>query len=131
VLGLQEIYGRHTGENQALVIIKVIAEFGIATKLGYFMIDNTTNNDTILAALLTMLLDKYNIDYNTIHYRLCCNSYIINLVAQAFLFRYNKDTFSAESNPVYIHYSYRVRDRSLAPEGPSWQALQYRCIHSV
>jgi hypothetical protein len=99
VLGLREIHGRHTGENQALVIMKVIAGFGIDTKLGYFMMDNATNNDTMIAGLSAMLLHEYNINYNAIHHRLCCNGHIINLVAQAVLFGYDKDAFSAESNP--------------------------------
>ena len=81
VLGLREIYGRHTGENQALVIMRLIIEFWIASKLGYFMMDNATNNDTMIAALSVMLLDEYEIEYNAIHYWLCCNGYIINLVA--------------------------------------------------
>lgn len=86
MLGLREIHGRYTGENQALVIIKVIVEFEIASKLGYFMIDNATNKDTIIATLSAMLLDKYNIKYNATYHRLCYNGHIINLVAQAFLF---------------------------------------------
>jgi hypothetical protein len=77
VLGLQEIHGRHTGENQAVVIIRVIAGFGIASQLGSFMIDNATNNDTMIAALSVMLLDEYNIEYNAIHHRVRCNGYII------------------------------------------------------
>jgi hypothetical protein len=80
MLGLQEIGRTYTGENQDLIIIRLIAEFGIASKLGYFIIDNTNNNDTVIAALLVMLLDEYNIEYNDIRYRNCFNSCIINLV---------------------------------------------------
>jgi hypothetical protein len=63
------------------------------------MMDNATNNDTMIATLSGMLLDDYNIEYNATHHRLRYNGHIINLVAQAFLFRYNKEAFSAESNP--------------------------------
>lgn len=99
VLSLREIHGRHTGENQALIIVKVIAEFGIASKLGYFMMDNATNNDTMIATLSALLLNEYNIEYNAIHHQLRCNGHIINLVAQAFLFGYDNEAFSSESNP--------------------------------
>ena len=61
--------------------MRLIIEIWIASKLAYFMMDNATNNDTMIAALSVMLLDKYEIEYNAIHHRLCCNGYIINLVA--------------------------------------------------
>ena len=48
VIGLREIYGRHTGEHQESVVMNVIREFGIASKLGYFMMDNAANNDTMI-----------------------------------------------------------------------------------
>jgi hypothetical protein len=76
VLGLREINRRYTGENQALVIIKVIAEFRVASKLGYFMIDNITNNNTMIALFQPCYL--MNIILNI-------RLYIIGVIAMAIL----------------------------------------------
>jgi hypothetical protein len=48
---LRELEGRHTGDNQAGVIMRVIEEYGIASKVGYFIIDNAENNKTMMRAL--------------------------------------------------------------------------------
>ena len=44
VLGLPELTERHTGENIAAQIIEIIKEFEIGDKLGYFTLDNASNN---------------------------------------------------------------------------------------
>lgn len=51
VLALRELEGRHTGANQSQLILKVIDEFGIASKVGYFMMDNAENNETMMQSL--------------------------------------------------------------------------------
>jgi hypothetical protein len=51
VLALRELEGRHTGDNQARLIMRVIEECGIASKVGYFMMDNAENNETMMRAL--------------------------------------------------------------------------------
>jgi hypothetical protein len=48
----------HLGQNQAEVIMKVINDYGIASKVGYFMMDNASNNDTMMKALST---SSYNL----------------------------------------------------------------------
>ncbi len=51
VLALQEIQGRHTGENLAPIVLDILQDYGITHKLGYIQMDNATNNDTLMAAL--------------------------------------------------------------------------------
>jgi hypothetical protein len=51
VLALQEIQGRYTGENLASIVLDILQDYSITYKLGYIQIDNTTNNDTLIAAL--------------------------------------------------------------------------------
>jgi hypothetical protein len=48
VLALKEIDGDHTGENLAPVILEVIADYGFKTNLGFFVMDNASNNDTMM-----------------------------------------------------------------------------------
>lgn len=43
--------GPYTGENQAGYVMKAIVDFGITSKLGYFMLDNASNNDTLISHL--------------------------------------------------------------------------------
>lgn len=52
VLVFRELQGQHTGENQAQLIITVVEEYGIATKVGFFMMDNAENNETMIRAFL-------------------------------------------------------------------------------
>lgn len=49
VLIFCEMKGSHTGENQAGYVMKAIVDFGITSKLGYFMLDNASNNDTLMS----------------------------------------------------------------------------------
>ena len=51
VLALRNVIGEHTGANQADIIMDVLDEYGIASKLGYFVMDNATNNDTLVKKL--------------------------------------------------------------------------------
>jgi hypothetical protein len=56
VLALKEIEGSHKGNNIILIIIGVLKEWGIKSNLGYFVIDNTGNNDTIIRKISLGLL---------------------------------------------------------------------------
>jgi hypothetical protein len=58
VLALRELSGEHSGENQASLIIDIINEYGIASKVGYFVMDNATNNDTLVISLSKRTLRK-------------------------------------------------------------------------
>lgn len=53
VLSLRELEGQHTGANQAGLIFSVLEEYGILSKVGYFMMDNASNNDTMIEQLST------------------------------------------------------------------------------
>jgi hypothetical protein len=53
VLAMKEIEGNHKGENLALVLMEVIRDWGIVPKLGYMVMDNVSNNDTMMEALST------------------------------------------------------------------------------
>jgi hypothetical protein len=53
VLALQELDGQHSGQNQAESIMEVINDYGIASKVGYFMMDNASNNDIMMESLST------------------------------------------------------------------------------
>jgi hypothetical protein len=50
-LALKDIDGEHDGSHLAAAIMEVVADWGFASKLGYFVMDNATNNDTMMKSL--------------------------------------------------------------------------------
>ena len=48
VLGLLELDGPHSGVNMANSVLGVVEDYGIASKVGYFMMDNVESNDTMI-----------------------------------------------------------------------------------
>jgi hypothetical protein len=59
VLALRELDGKHSGHNIAGCVMQVINDYGIASKVGYFMMDNADNNDTMMEALSTRMYNQF------------------------------------------------------------------------
>lgn len=55
LIGLRRVIGLHAGEVIAEQVIEVIQEYGIEKRLGYFVLDNATSNDTCVEAILNQL----------------------------------------------------------------------------
>jgi hypothetical protein len=90
LLGIQEIYDRHTGANIGAIFIALFEQLNISNKLGYSVTDNAQNNDTILKTK--------QIHYDTSSHRLRCIGHIINLVVKILLF----DPKSMDDNDLSI-----------------------------
>lgn len=87
VLGLKEIQGSHTGSNMADILAKLFEEYGIERKIGYFMMDGASNNNTMIDDISQYLENEHEIkDWCPLTHRLRCNGHVINLVILAFLF---------------------------------------------
>lgn len=84
-IALREIEGSHSGENMAKILWDVLSEYQILTKLGYFTMDNASNNDAMLSALERRLQEE-GIEWDSTNHRLRCNGHIIQLAVGAFLF---------------------------------------------
>jgi hypothetical protein len=79
--------GKYKGENLAKYVMEAITEYELQDKLGYFVMDNADNNDTIMVTLSTSLPLKFKLQYDPIHHRLRCQGrHIINLSVKSFLF---------------------------------------------
>ena len=90
LIGMRRINGAHTGENVAEAVIPVSVEMEILSKLGYFIADNDSRNDTCIRAILR----KHRPDIkDPDSRRVRCLGHIINLAAKAFLFGKNADAF--------------------------------------
>lgn len=87
LLSLPFIHGQHTGEAMARLVLDTIRDFELQDKLGYFMTDNATVNDTTL----TELNKTIPIDFK--EQRLRCLGHIINLACQAMLYSTDTDSY--------------------------------------
>ena len=69
-MAIKEVDGEHSGKNQAKYVLEVLEEYKIEDKLGYLIIDNANNNDTLITSLSSSLRRKHNIKYNLKYHRL-------------------------------------------------------------
>jgi hypothetical protein len=70
----------------------VVKDFGIEEKLGYFMLDNASNNATAMEPIA----DAFKLDSD--ERRLRCACHIINLIARHLLFGFDKDLVEIEES---------------------------------
>lgn len=91
LLALKELEEKHSGEKMAIIILNVFSTYAIRNKLGYFAMDNATNNDTMVEAIARNFHEINDVRYDPIEHRLHCIDHIINLSIEAFLFDKHPD----------------------------------------
>ena len=97
LLSLAEIKDSHTGENIAESVVAIITKFSIQDRIGYFMTDNASNNDTCIKELA----QKFNFDPT--QRRLRCAGHILNLAARQIIHGKNAEAFEqAVENPKHL-----------------------------
>jgi hypothetical protein len=80
-IDLPQLVGAYTGERLAKVITSTLTTYGItAENVGYFVLDNASNNDTAVAALARQF------NFTAASRRLCCGPHTLNLVSQTIIF---------------------------------------------
>lgn len=87
LLGLKEVYGSHSGNNQAVYIIQLIRELELQNKFGFFIGDNATTNDTGVSAILHEFYPLPHVRRNVEHpeverLRARCFNHIMNLICK-------------------------------------------------
>jgi hypothetical protein len=98
-IDLPQLSGAHSGDRIADCVEKTLQAFRItAPKLGYFVLDNASNNDTAIATL------GHRYGFLSSHRRLRCGAHTINLVGQAVIFGSNKSAYdnNAENLPASL-----------------------------
>lgn len=92
-LATPEQTGSHAGIDIAEGVIEVLKDFGIEkAKLGYFVLDNASNNDTAMRAIAK------EFDFDHKERRLRCAGHILNLIARHLLFGFDPDVFAEEDS---------------------------------
>ena len=95
LIAIRQLKGPHTGENQAEVIISIIRDYGIQDRIGYFVTDNASNNDTAIDPILQELCPHLTQKQRK-QRRLRCLGHVINLAAKAFLYGEEADAFEED-----------------------------------
>jgi hypothetical protein len=83
------------GVNIAAVVIKVIEDYEITERVGFFVLDNAENNDVAVKTILKQLRP----DTDPKQRRIRCAGHVINLVAQAFLGGTDEKAFEYGDDP--------------------------------
>jgi hypothetical protein len=85
LLGLRPMYGAHSGIAIAEELLNIMRDFKISDRIGYFVADNASNNDTALREIAK------EIDVDPLRQRIRCSAHILNLVAKAILYGTDSD----------------------------------------
>ena len=96
LLAIREISGAHAGENIGHTVYEMMKEFGICAKIGYFMGDNASNNDTTIQSINRRLQEDGFDGFEWEERRLRCWGHIMNLVVKALLFGPNVSKLEKE-----------------------------------
>jgi hypothetical protein len=106
ILVFKEMTDCHDGKAITANVLAVIDDYNLRDKVGFFVLDNVSSNDTAVAVLGETL------QFNPKVRRLHCVGYILNLVAQQLLFGSDFEKFESEVACV----------ANLREEVKAWQA---------
>ncbi|KAI2475920.1 hypothetical protein Ptr902_12746 [Pyrenophora tritici-repentis] len=96
-IALPQLTGAHTGEKIAEVVSKTLQQFGINSRtVGYFMLDNATNNDTAVLSIAQQM------GLTAAHRRLRCGAHTLNLIGQALLWGSNNDAYDNDRSELAV-----------------------------
>jgi hypothetical protein len=90
-IALPQLSGAHSGERMAEVVLLILQKFGITARtIGYFVLDNATNNNATVASLALKL------SFNPKARRLRCGPHTINLIGQKLLWGRDGEAYNNE-----------------------------------
>ena len=84
LLGMERFSGTHPGANQAQIIWKLLEQYRLRHKVGYFTTNKETNNDTAWNELGKMFRNG-NVAFDQVSTSLWRFGHLINLIVKAFL----------------------------------------------
>ncbi|CAE7020113.1 hypothetical protein PTTW11_03010 [Pyrenophora teres f. teres] len=122
LLGLPELHGAHTGNNIALVAATILRLFSVNdTSVGYFVLDNASNNDTAVESLA----EEFNFTASERRLRCCCH--ILNLGAQLVI--WGKDRSAYENDAAHLDDEEKYMDewRKYGPIGVLFDVIASIC----
>ena len=122
LVSLPELHGKHSGRNIASVVRATLETFKIDEKsLGYFVLDNAANNETVV----DVLSEEYNIC--ALYRRLRCTCHIINLAAQTVIWGKDKEAFENANVNVDEEEKFMEEWRKHGPIGVLFDVITSIC----
>ncbi|KAI1670746.1 Dimer-Tnp-hAT dimerization containing protein [Pyrenophora tritici-repentis] len=119
-IALPQLSGAHSGEMMAEVVIETLQDFGInAQSIGYFVLDNASNND----CTVEVLAHKYG--FNAAHRRLRCGPHTLNLVGQTLLWGKDGDAFNNDARELHDEHDFMEEWRRVGPLGVLLSVISY------
>ena len=91
LLAVRNMHGNHSEKNQAKAILPILDEYLLKAKLGYFITDNATSNDTCITEIIDLICPNLDVKERRLRYI----GHIINLIAKAFIFSNKSESFKA------------------------------------
>ncbi|KAJ7437540.1 hypothetical protein FB451DRAFT_1012372, partial [Mycena latifolia] len=58
LIDFRELIGQHSGENMAATVWETVKDFGLIGRITAFVMDNATNNDTMVEAFERRCLEE-------------------------------------------------------------------------
>ena len=86
LLAIRELEKEHTGENIAQSVYDAIKDYNIVNNLGYFIMDNASNNDTALKELNSFIIEDGGVGFDPVERRIRCFGHIMNLAVKDLLY---------------------------------------------
>ena len=106
LIALRKIEGEHSGANMAATILKVFREYKIGSRIGFFVLDSASTNDTCVEIILKTLYPKMN-EKQRRRRRLRCLGHIVNLAARAFLLGHGAEKTLDELEIAYLRHDFQ------------------------
>ncbi|KAI1667996.1 Dimer-Tnp-hAT dimerization containing protein [Pyrenophora tritici-repentis] len=119
-IALPQLSGAYSREMMAEVVIETLQDFGInAQSIGYFVLDNASNND----CTVEVLAHKYG--FNAAHRRLRCGPHTLNLVGQTLLWGKDGDAFDNDARELHDEHDFMEEWRRVGPLGVLLSVISY------
>src|SRR5579859_4616256 len=98
LIALSKLYRAHTGANIGKAIIDTLDLYNIMKKLGYFMLDNASSNNTAVEAITTEFHHcRLSRTITSKEARLRCFGHIINLFVRSLFFDTSAEALQLDS----------------------------------
>ncbi|KAF7573845.1 hypothetical protein PtrM4_087500 [Pyrenophora tritici-repentis] len=122
LLGLPELHGAHTGNNIAAAATTIFRLFGVDNaRVGYFVLDNASNNDTAVESLA----EEFGFIASERRLRCCCH--ILNLSAQLVIWGKDRSAYENEAAHLEEEEKYMDEWRKYGPVGVLFDVIASIC----
>ena len=95
LIGMKRLYGGHSGENQAKLLLEIFNDYKLTDLLGYFVLDNVILNDVCIDSILRTLLLNFPASKRS-QRRLRYYGHILNLAVNVYLWSKDPSSFDQE-----------------------------------